>query len=129
MGLGQILSGTPTSSGYRPDPKGRRSHPSLQNLGQDPLALRVVSLLSDDVSMLPSPSDFETLLAALTQRPCEFEKESMLRGLPLWRTTKVYRTQHYIENTVRQGETFFSDPIHIIDDEMEVWNELWQRPR
>ena len=36
------------------------------------------------------------------------------------------RTQHCIENTVRQGETF-SDPIHIIDDEMDVWNELWQR--
>ena len=27
---------------------------------------------------------------------------------------------------VRQGETF-SDPTHIIDDEMDVWNELWQR--
>ena len=35
-------------------------------------------------------------------------------------------TQHCIENTVRHGETC-SDPIHIIDVEMDVWNELWQR--
>ena len=120
----------------------RRSHPSLQNLGQDPLALRVVSLLRDDVSVLPSPSDFETLLVALTQRAGEFEKESMLRGLTLWKTwahastegedraahrwTRVDVAQHCIENTVRQGETF-SNPMHIIDDEMDVWNELWQR--
>ena len=35
-------------------------------------------------------------------------------------------TQHYIENTVRPGEPF-SDPIHVIDDKVDVWNELWQR--
>ena len=42
------------------------------------------------------------------------------------RWTKVDQTQHCIENTDRQGETL-SDPTHIIDDEMDVWNELWQR--
>ena len=47
-------------------------------------------------------------------------------GRAAHRWTKVDRTQHCIENTVRQGEAL-SDPIHIIDDEMEVWNELWQR--
>ena len=77
-----------------------------------------------------------------THRACEFEKESMLRGFTLWKTwahasmegggraahrwRKVDRTQHCIENTVRQGETS-TDPIHIIDDEMDIWNELWQR--
>ena len=92
--------------------------------------------------MLPSPSDFGTFLVALTQKAGEFEKESMLRGLTLWKTwahfpmegggradhrwTRVDLAQHCIENMVRQGETF-SDPVHIIDDEMDVWNELWQR--
>ena len=32
----------------------------------------------------------------------------------------------WVENTIRQGVVFF-DPIDIIDDEMHVWNELWQR--
>ena len=34
--------------------------------------------------------------------------------------------QHRIENTIRQG-VVFSNPIHIIDDGMHVWSELWQR--
>ena len=65
--------------------KARLSHP-LQNLGQDPLARRVASLLSVDVTMLPSPSDFESFLVSVTQRADELEKKSMLRGLTLWKT-------------------------------------------
>ena len=86
MGLGRFFEALQQVQAVAQIRKARRSDPSLQNLGQDPLALRVISLLSDDVSMLPSPSDFETLLVSVTQRADELEKDSMLRGLTLWKT-------------------------------------------
>ena len=72
MGLGRFFQALQQVQAIAQIRKARRSHPSLQKLEQDPMALRAVSLLSDDVSMLPSV--FEALLVALTQRACEFEK-------------------------------------------------------
>ena len=122
--------------------KARLFHPCIQSLGLDLLACRVASLLGDDTTVLPSPSDFDTFLLSIAQRADALEKDSRLRGLTLWKTwahdsmecgaraahrwTKVDLAQHGIKASLRQGVEV-PDPWHIVDDEMGVWSELWQR--
>ena len=54
--------------------KARLFHPCIQSRGIDPLACCVASLLGDDDTVLPSPSDFDTFLLYNAQRADALEK-------------------------------------------------------